>query len=147
MIPLRISESHFLACIRNTARSMKNDPCLSSCSLNSCLHLPGTCNKSNTTPCLFLSRPRGHTSNTTKSKNVKKQIFKKNVATAMTMVCIDVGCSGTTYSGTLQVFQVFSDLPPFSCVFCVCCVFNMICMMTPSLGSKRCNTICIRIRP
>jgi hypothetical protein len=57
----------------------------------------------------------------------------------MTMVCIDVG---TTDPGTLQVFQVFSDLPPF-----LAFLRFRHDMMTPSLGSKRCNAICIRIRP
>jgi hypothetical protein len=48
----------------------------------------------------------------------------------MTKVCIDVCCSGTSDSGTLQVFQDFPDL--LSLTFCV---FKF-GMMTPSLGKK-----------
>lgn len=76
---------------------------------NSCLPSPGYLQQRSHTPCLFLSRLHGHTSMATKTKTLKKRSLKRItalVATGLTKVCIDVG-SGTTDSGTLQLFKIF----------------------------------------
>jgi hypothetical protein len=103
-------------------------PLLLFISPNSCLSLPGTCNKGHTTPCLFLSRPHGHTSIATKSK--VKKICKKNTFShvGLAEVCIDVGHQ-------VRLNQVPCRLSGFSDLLFLRLRFYD--MMTPSLGEEQ----------